>query len=479
MNAPPTSRLRNVAWSALALLAGGMWLWVCWCRLPGSSWNDLRLAPVFMAAEGVPVYNLPGKGVLNTWLYGPVPLWLWWPATWAHDAISAVLAAGVVNHVILLLAIGATCHCWPAPSLSRAERWAACGLVVLVWPEPAFRFLQADNVLLACTLGANLLLVRARDSRWAAWLAALLTAAALGCKPTALGILLGQALWLGVSDGGAAAGRQIGRTLVTGAALAAIAVHQFGWRELWFGVVTVPAHLPWVDDIAGRIAGFAPSFVIDYGLPILVLMARRRLAWSPALRLPLLMWLCTLPFGVAGVLTFGGSTNNLHGFPLLMPALLLSLLGELPSRPWRVATASGAATALLLSHLLVADHAPARPDTGRIRSLDALIRSAPGETWLPWAPLVTYFAEGRFDHAEDGIYVRFATGYPVTRAHVRAHLPPRFRALVLPREADWGAARQLAGESSTEHEIGPWRLVRWPTATESDKSSSGRTPERP
>ncbi|MBW7896002.1 MAG: hypothetical protein H3C27_12860 [Opitutaceae bacterium] len=453
-------------WPILALLAAALWLWISWCRMPASSWNDLRLAPVFMAAAGEPVYTLPGAGVLTTWMYGPVPLWLWSPALLAQDAVSAVLVAGATNLLWTVGALLTVCLLWPCPDANRADRLLAAALCVAVWPEPAFRFLQADNLVVAGGLVANLLLVRAGGRPLLLWGAAIATVVALGSKQTAVGLLLAQLVWLARTQGLAAMRSHIGRIIAAGVPVVGVALIQFGPRELWFGIVTVPAALPWVEDPLARLTALAPILAGQWLIPVLIVIAlgRRLLATNPVLTLGFATFACTLPFDTAGLLSTGGSTNNLHGFQLLTPPLLLALLG-LARRRGAAAPALIAAAVVVTggARIWEADHVPLAPATERMLAADALIRAAPGELWLPWSPLVTWFAEGRFDHAEDGIYVRFITGHPVALTHARAHLPPRFGAMALPAGADWGVAEKLAGHPSTESKTGGWRVVRWAT----------------
>lgn len=464
MKTPGHSTPASPIWPILALLAAALWLWISWCRMPASAWNDLRLVPVFMAAKGEPVYTLPGAGVLTTWMYGPAPLWLWSPALLARDAVTAVLAAGAVNLLWTTGALTAACLLWPCSGATRADRLLAAALCVAAWPEPAFRFLQADNLVVAGGLASNLLLVRAGGRAWPLWGAALGAVVALGSKQTAAGLLLAQLVWLGRHQGYAAARAHALRTLALGAPLAAVALAQFGPRELWFGAITVPAALPWVDAPLARLAGLAPILAVQWLAPaaLIVVLGRRLLALSPGLALGIATFAYTLPFDTAGLLSTGGSTNNLHGFQLLTPPLLLALLVFVRWRSAATPALAAAAVALAVcARVLHADRAPLLPAAERMRAAEALHRAAPGEVWLPWAPLVTWFAEGRFDHAEDGIYVRFITGHPVSLAHARAHLPPRCRAMALPPGADWGVAEKLAGRPSTESEIAGWRVLRW------------------
>ena len=138
-------------------------------------WNDVRLAPSLALLRGVSFYPPQDAGAVTTWMYGPLPTLLWVPAVLASTAKGAVLAAGTLNLLFNLVAIGATAAFWPA-SLSRAQRFAAGLLAIVIWPFASFQYLQADNVAIALGLLANLVLVRATRP-WHRWLAALLAVA--------------------------------------------------------------------------------------------------------------------------------------------------------------------------------------------------------------------------------------------------------------------------------------------------------------
>ena len=99
--AEPTSRPTTPAglsWLERALIAAALaaaltWLWLSWCIFPLRSWNDIRLAPTFALKLGLPLY--PGAdGAASTWMYGPLPVWLNWPATWMPGPGAGVVGGG-------------------------------------------------------------------------------------------------------------------------------------------------------------------------------------------------------------------------------------------------------------------------------------------------------------------------------------------------------------------------------------------------
>jgi hypothetical protein len=463
----PPAATASLPWLALAFAAATTWVWINVCRFPASPWNDVRLAPVFMAAEGVPVYTLPGEGILTTWMYGPVPLWVWWPATRAGDALSALLSAGLFNALLTIAALAATCRWWPVPGISPAQRAFAFAACLALWPDHAFRFLQADNVAVALGLLANLLLVTTHARGGAptrVWLAAFATAAALGCKQTTLGLAAAQVIWLGFGQGPRAALAHAGRIAISGLVLLGLASAQFGARELWFGLVTVPGSLPTVENWSARLAAMGPHLTLQAVLPLLVVAAGRHILFraGEATALATLTFLASLPLGLAGVLSTGGTINSFQGYQYLLPAFLLLVLPQLTTIRAPVLLA-GAILLAVIARIGLADFAPLRPAIAEVQRGQALLAANPGTLWLPWNPLVTYFAEGRFDHAEDGLYVRFITGHPVSLSHAQAGTPPGMKAMAFPSPAmQWDVAARLAPPGAERVREGEWLVIRWP-----------------
>lgn len=456
-------------WIGIAVAISAFWLWINYCLFPLSSWNDIRLVPTFMAAAGEAVYTLPGNGVLTTWMYGPVPLWLWSPALLGNSAISALLIADFLNIAITVAAIALTCAYWPVPGISRTSRWLAFAAVIVVWPDHAWQFLQADNLAIALALAAQLLLItstRGNASSRRGWLAALATAAALGCKQTTLGILVAQLVWLACEHDCKVALRHLVRTLLCGGVLAAIAIWQFGFSELWFGIVKTAAQLPWVEQPWSRLAALTPILVVQWSLPVLVaiLIGKSLFTTSHPLRLPVIAWLFCLPLNLAGLLSTGGSTNNLHGFQLLAAPLLLVVLAAVSKRTPRFYRALAVVFVLGIFCLRISHEriVSIRPALSKVREAMALQTAYHQQIWLPWNPLVTYFGDGAFYHAEDGIYVRFITGPPVSLAQARAHLPPHFHLMAFPGEMmQWDVASKLAPPDHRTRQFGEWFIIEW------------------
>jgi hypothetical protein len=465
--APVPRRRLDPVLLALAAAATLTWLWVCWCLFPISVWNDVRLAPSLALLRGVSFYPPQDAGSVTTWMYGPLPAILWAPAALASTAKGAVLAAGTLNVLFNLAAIGATVALWPS-SLTRAQRLAAGLLATVIWPFASFQYLQADNVAIALGLIASLVLVRATRPAHH-WFAALLAVAPIACKQTSVGIAAAQILWLAVTQGRAATRRHVLRCAVAGLALAAVVAGPLDWRGIWFNMVTVPGNLPWAPNPVGRAVDMTPELLVQIGVPVALMLLgwRRIFTRDSRLLLPSLVWLCTLPPNVAAFFKFGGTLNSLQGFSLWLPAALLWLGDAAQARPAlaRRVVALGAIATMVIAGVrfqrLTAF--PTAPATRHYDQAAQLAKEFPGQIWFPWNPLVTAYSEGKFYHAEDGLYMRYLAGRALTPGHTFAGLPPKLQVIALPRGGThWGVALALRPANAQTQDFAYWTLHSWP-----------------
>lgn len=466
--APPRWPATETAGALAASLLALGWVWICGCQFPDACWNEVRLLPAFLARHGIDVYATADNAVLHTWLYGPVPLWLWSPATLGGNVESALLLGAGVNAGLTLGALALFCALWPDPALTAPRRLFAFALATLLWPAHAFQFIGPDNVAIAGGLVGTLFLFRAavKPSRTAVWLAALGTAAALGSKQLSLALVLAHVLWLGGAQGAGAAGRHLLRVLACGAALLLVALPQFGMRGLWFTGVVLPSALPWTAQWADRAAQVLPALLGQCVVALLALLlwnGRADTVGRAGLRLGLLCWLALLPLGVAAAFTLGGDVNSLHGGHYLLPIVLLVALAQ----PWarrRTAPLFGLLACLLvvLFRLPTQPTVTFKPVFTTPAAAREIHRQFGGRVWLPWNPLVAYFADGKFYHAEDGIFTRLVSGLPVGTPQVRLHLPAGVRAVATPPWHNWGIAEKIAPPGAHAETVDGWKITFWP-----------------
>jgi hypothetical protein len=375
------------------------------------------------------------------------------------DVVSASMVAGVLNIGIQLLAILYACARWPAPELPASGRVIAACFIIAVWPEAAWRFIQADNFAVALGLLSSTLLLRKNRSAATAWLAAAAAVAAVGCKQTSLGIPLAQLVWLAASRGRRCAIEQMARLAACGALLCLAALLLFDAAGLWDTLVRLPGQIPFTDEIGRRLIDLAPLLLIHLAAPpIIFFLLRRQPDPDSSRRLAQLLWLCGVPLGLLSILKAGGTLNSLQGLQLALPGLALGLCAacsRFRRALWPGLLAIGAIL-MLRSHEA---GLPLLPRVNHLREGVALVRANPGQLWLPWHPLVSYYGEGRFYHAEDGFYARLLAGRAFARGQLGVNLPPHFTAIAEPIGMNgWGISEKILNRPYEERVIGIWRI---------------------
>jgi hypothetical protein len=442
-----------------------VWLWVCWCIFPLRSWNDIRLAPTFGLALGLPLYG-GEDGPASTWMYGPLPVWLHLPATWAAGPGEALLVAGAINILVQLAAIVAVCMSWPVtsfPAPDRLSRLVAGCFVLAVWPWASWQFIQADNSAVACGLVANLLLARGRGGP-AAWPAAAFATAAVMCKQTSLAVPAGQVVWLAAVLGVRAAAWHVGRLALAGVAWLAVVCMATDPAGAWYSAVVVPGGLPWTKAPGERLLDMAPFFAVHLLVPVAAWAWLGRTGRAQDLTLPTLVWLLAWPLGTASVFKTGGTNNCLQGFPLWLPAAAVVGVAAVICRTGKTrAVVAVAAISVLLLGARIATRPVKiwRPTIDGYAEAVELSRRLPGMLWFPWNPLVTVHTEGRMYQTEDGLYIREVAGRPVPDAASRRHLPPRLSGRVLPSSgSEWGLAARFLPGPLERVDLENWVVIR-------------------
>ncbi|NBX30447.1 hypothetical protein EBR04_08420 [bacterium] len=460
-------RSSGLAAAAAAFSLALVWLWVCLCTFPLRSWNDIRLAPAFAPKLGLSIY--PGAdGPASTWMYGPLPVWLNWPATLAPGPGEALLVAGVINILVTLLPTLAVAWLWPTAPLTSpgpAGRIVAASLAIAAMPWATWQYLQADNFAIGCGLVANLLFVRGRAEP-ARWAAAALATAALACKQTSLAIPLAQVVWVGLTVGRVAAAAHVGRLVVTGLAWLAVILLACEPGKLWYTALLTPAGLPWTDHPGQRFMQMLPHFIVHVVVPLAVWFGLRlgRPGGRTALALPLFAWLLAWPLGLSSVFKIGGTNNCLQGYPLFLPAGCVVAVAALAHRFGRsraVAAVAAVGAAILVGRVATREIKVWRPHVEVYDDAVELCHRLPGRLWFPWNPLVTIYSEERLYPVEDGLYVKKVTGRPEPEAQTRSHLPSQFAAIVLAGTgSEWGLASAFLPPPVERVDFEHWTLTR-------------------
>lgn len=444
-------------------------IWTSFCFFPFTEWNSVRLAPTFMLWFGPTPYPSLASGPLTTWIYGPVALLLNLPAVLAHDPITALYLAGTINVLgaVVPAAVAVFALAEPRTETPRTDRLWALLLCLALWPNSSLQYIQADNAAIAFGLLSNVLLVRGRDgNRVLLPLAALCAALAVWSKQTSIGLLAGQTLWLAIVVGRKSAVRYAALGAGCALALGAAFVAWFGADELWLNLVRIPGRLPFCESVAAYTRDFWMQISGYVLLPTLgAIVARRALCQrdSPWL-LPMLTWLCLLPTALVSIYKVGGATNSLNCVLYLLPSAALTLVVALRRLTPRASQAWLAAgiLAVLIQQMSFSSLLPLRPLTAHLEEAEQLAREYPGRIYFPWHPLVTFFSDHRFYHAEDGLYTRQIAGLGRDRSTASRDLPPQWSITAIPGWRSQGVFKPLQPPAAQLGFVGKWAVYAWP-----------------
>jgi hypothetical protein len=415
-------------------------LWMAWCEFPFYHWNELRLAPAFALRHGVNPYPPFGGGPLSTWIYGPVGILINLPATFGDTAVHALQTAFVINTLVVLGPLAIVC--FTSPDL-RARGclypFGALALAVLFVPRPALALQVADHAAIAAGVLSCWQLSREANPSWPRLIiAGVLCALAVWAKQIALFLLLGQLGYLRISGGWKPVVRYVGVVGVVGFIAFAAFAAAFGFQPLWFNLVTVPGRLPWAN-FAERLQMRAVSVFLQTLLPAILLLSLALKRWWPSRGdatgrfFQLTVWAAAvmLPVGFAGFFKIGGDTNLFHSWNYLLPALTLLLFIRAPVYP-RVPLL----LIVLLFGLVLRQQdifrRPASPYVRHHTVAAEIIAANRGKVWFPQNPLISFYADRRLWHVEDGLSTRFLAGFGVREVEFRRDLPPAMEAIVYP-----------------------------------------------
>jgi hypothetical protein len=458
----------TIATLILAVLLTGIWLWSCWCSFPSIPWNDIRIAPAVALHHGISIYSPRDNGPVSTWIYGPLPLFLLWPAGLASTALGAIEIGGAIHIGFTVFGVTLICLLWPAetgktpPTQNWPLRLAAAVICVLLVRSEAAGYLVYTADAPGVVLGLLSLLALSRGHPWTA---AGCAAAAVACKLTLLGVGAAQVVWMLVRFSPRAAAQQLARCVVAGVMLAGPAVIFFGGPGLWHTMIELPGRFPWAPVLSARLGLYAGHLVLYVGMPLAVMIFWRRFFFSreSSLLLSSLAFLFLLPLGIAAILKIGGNVNSLDSFGLWLPPTLVVLVtGRTFARfgpAGRLALA--ASSAALASLWLQLTPLRMQPNTQAYREAMYLAARLPKKIWFPLHPLVTLYSDGRFYHDFDGLGERVLAGQRLTDEHYFAHMPAHRQVIATLLPIGWGPADTAEAripKDTPVNRFGNWRL---------------------
>jgi hypothetical protein len=468
----------SISWSSavrLSLLAATVGavacLWWAWCHFPQLAWNDVRLAPAFALRHGINPYPPEGGGPLSTWIYGPVGLVVNLPATFASTAKAALQSASLINFLVVL---GPLAIAFFGSRELRARGISTCGLAlalgVLLVPSSNLVLQVADHAaiafgLLSCWRLTRLPMPNHRQLATAGVLCAL----AIWSKQITVFLFVGQFAYLIVAQNRRIAFIYAGWTAAWCALGVVVAASAFGFDNLWFNLVTIPASLPWAD-IPARLSNRPWHLLAQIALPASGLLLLWRFKHWPQsthesgrfFQLTATVFCAMLPVGMVAYCKIGGDTNLLHSWSYLMPGLVLRWLSGhsgLSAAPRHLLV--GTACALVL-HWPRLTSLPVQPHVGHLAMANQITAAFPDTVWFPQNPVITFYACGRLWHSEDGIVTRHLAGRGLRGSDFQQHLPPHLKAVTYPVFTKTHAVMSLLPEFSRNTELPYWTLLTLP-----------------
>lgn len=480
---PLRSVLKNPLCLALPVVVGGtlLCLWQAWCEFPIYSWNEARLAPAFALRHGINPYPPIGGGPLSTWIYGPTGIVINLPATFAADAPGALQAACLINFAVLIAPLA-----WiffrtqeQPPGRAHPLGWFALAIAILLLPR-AYLILQvADHTAIAFGIFSCGFLTRAaRPTTLDLCAAAGAGILAVWSKQIEVFLIAAQFAYLLAFRDRLVVARYFLWLLAFGAFSLGVVAGCFGWNNIWLNLVVIPGRLPWADDITGRIAMRSRELIAQLAVPCAGLAwlyfakhwPTRETQQGRFFLVTIFAYFAMLPVGLAAFLKTGGDLNLFHSWDYLLPGCLLAWLAAekitaTARRYWIFAL-----TALCLS-LRREDifSLPSRPLTAHFDSANKLIAAYAPHIWFPRNPIITFYADNKLWHSEDGVETRFLASYSLREVEFRRYLPPELQAVAYPAKVETPFSIQLLREFSKKTSVPYWSVYR--------RATDGRLPQ--
>ena len=162
-----------------------------------------------------------------------------------------------------------------------------------------------------------------------------------------------------------------------------------------------------------------------------------------------------------------------------MPGLIVAWLArDRPSQAASLRLLAIVAAGLALRARDLVD-LPAQPFAGHFAAAEALLDAHPHRLWFPQNPLITFYADRRLWHSEDGVLTRYIAGLGLREPDFRRHLPPNLEGVVYPAIIEFPFALPLLPEFNRAEKVRYWTLhVRATDAGPSaPRPASGNRPE--
>jgi hypothetical protein len=463
-------------------------------RMPFWDWNAARLAPSVAMRYGYNPYAGKDSGPINGNVYGPVSALVFLPAALAPDPTSAILLAGVISLllmvlpiVLLQLAMGIGHDSYKRVTRLTSVLFGVSLLLVFPGIEYAVGSIHADSPAMGFGLLACIVAIGAARHPSRLRLLACATLTALACYAKQIEVPLGVALfvYLGLSQSWAYAMKFLAYLLAIGVALGLAFGFLFGLPEMYLNMVRVPSAHPWKRPALGALAQSALVTGLSGSLLILILLPFCLFLWQDLIRRgsesgsgasedtvggpgsvlaqgqatskerggeaggllaeqgwPCLMLaaIAMLPTSVLGGVKVGGGLNSNHCLYYLA-ACASFVIFQWSAQVEPALRRAAMLTCYLLTAVVLGLSAKDIVDLQWFTILSKnpqqeayrFARQHPGEAYFPWNPLSTLMAEGKLYHFEYGVFDRYLANVPPN--NLRRFVPPHAKYVMFHRRS--------------------------------------------
>ncbi|MCJ7646801.1 hypothetical protein MUO65_07900, partial [bacterium] len=454
-----------IASTLMALLVSGGLILKNILSSPLRDWNGIRLAWTFSLLHGYQLYYPADSGPVLSLLAGPLQPLTYLPAALINSPTPALILASFISACyyflpILCLHIGKdlthprelsfgvcafACFCLFTLS-SRALTYSAFAVYA---DAPALGYSA-----IACAI---LYYRKRKDNIIGLLLAALFSVFAVWTKQTLVPLLFALPTYILLTDGYRCFKRYILCLSVSGVVVSALFLCIFNAENLLFNMLTVPIRTPCQFSENRIVALFTATYdLIKESFlfaAILIFYSVYQLSASSNVPNKLKAWLGSnqwtmlaivslfmVPTSVLGRVRVGGDVNTLSPTVYFLVAAVTLALKRFASDSLSSFPRPGQGLAqpllvLLITGLVYINIPNFFSIQGVLKNLSGneqkvayeYAKNHPREVYFPNNPLSSLLAEGKLYHHAYGLFDREQSGFPVSREHFLAHIPPNIR----------------------------------------------------
>jgi hypothetical protein len=408
---------------------------------PYSPWDVVRLAPAAGLVRGLPLYSTrDGDGAILSTMYTPISALAYVPAAlWSDPAGAAVAGRALACLYVMWPILLVCCRSDGVPLRIGAAVFALAVLAALTSPALRYSATRIHSDAPALGLAGLACWLAVRGGSRAFGLACVCAWLSVWAKQTMVVLPLVLPVWSLATAGIRAGIRAAGCVFVTGVVVSGPFLMVWGGDAMAFNAVLWPGHLPWKGTLPGNLAGVAAELV-PQALPFLIVLLAG-LGWksgSKSWLLSVLVGLALVPMAILGRVKKGGDLNSFS--PALYPWLLacaarvaqLASGTDGSSLAWRRWLAAGLAGFTLMGIPTFITEAKIYTRLRPGHAEHAYLKAHPGQVYFPWHPLAHLTAEGRLTHHAHSVWERRVAGYPVSKGHTLAGIPPGCQFVAFP-----------------------------------------------